>query len=151
MKAETFGGEVETDEVSGAKLDKLVAETRIEFIDLNGDGKLEILAQGNGLGPCGGTGNCSWWIFEQTPAGLKMLLETTWGFEVIAVRPWKTNGYSDIVLGSHVSATERELELFKFDGTVYRKDSCYYRSYVGAHGEFLKIPWVARTGCGKEK
>jgi len=138
------------DDESPEDLNKLVARTRIELLDLNGDGNPEILAQANGIPACGATGNCSWLIFEQSPVGLKLLLETTWGFEVIAVRPWKTNSYRDIVLGAHVSATERELDLFKYDGAMYRRDSCYWRRYTGDHGEDVKIPWVARTDCGKD-
>jgi hypothetical protein len=135
------------DDESPEDLKKLVADTRIELIDLNGDGKPEIIAQANGLGPCGATGNCSWLVFEETPSGLKLLLETTWGYELITVRSWSTNGFRDIVLAAHVSAAERTLDLFKFDGSKYRTDSCYFHSYIGDNGEFLKTPWVSRTRC----
>jgi hypothetical protein len=80
----------------------LAGETRGELVDLNGDGKPEIIAQANGLGPCGGTGNCIFWIFERTADGLRPLLntndQTRVTFEKILIRPWSTNGYKDIVL-----------------------------------------------------
>jgi len=38
------------------------SETRIEFVDLNGDGRPEVTAQANGFGPCGDTGNCALWV-----------------------------------------------------------------------------------------
>src|SRR5579862_4331975 len=36
--------------ISDKQVQKLAAQTRIELDDLNGDGKAEIIAQGNGLG-----------------------------------------------------------------------------------------------------
>jgi hypothetical protein len=131
----------------------LTGETRVEFVDLNGDGKPEIIAQANGLGPCGGTGNCIFWIFERTADGLKPLLDTTARtqvtFEKILIRPWSTNGYRDIVLGSHSNANSRNLVWFQFTRGVYRIHACYYSTWTGDDGQPLNTPAVWLEKCSK--
>ncbi len=129
----------------------LAEETRVELVDLNGDGKPEIIAQANGLGPCGGTGNCIFWIFEQTADGLKLLLDTNdrseVTFEKILIRPWSTNGFRDIVLGSHSNATNRNLVWFQFAHGAYRIHACYYLTWIGERGHALNTPEIWQEKC----
>ena len=134
-------------------LRKLARDTRIELVDLNGDGKFEILAQGNGWGPCGAVGNCSFWLFEQTRNGVRCLFNSSAegdSFHKVVVRPWSTNGYRDIVLGTHDGASERDLVWLKFDGAGYRRVLCYHLSWIGDHLEQLKSPEISLVGCAKE-
>ena len=132
---------------------ELAEETRVELVDLNGDGKPEIVAQANGLGPCGGTGNCIFWIFERTADGLKLLLDTDDRsqviFEKILIRPWSTNGYRDIVLGSHSNATSRSLVWFQFMRGAYRIHACYYSTWIGDDGQALNKPAIWQEQCSK--
>jgi len=131
----------------------LAEETRIELVDLNGDGKPEIIAQANGLGPCGGTGNCIFWVFERTADGLKLLLNTNdrsqLTFENILIRPWSTNGYRDIVLGSHSNASSRNLVWFQFTRGAYRIHGCYYSTWIGEDGRPLNTPAVWSEKCSE--
>jgi hypothetical protein len=119
------------EDISNRKMLKLAGDTRIESVNLDGDGATEIIAQGNGLGPCGATGNCVLMVLQSTPAGWKVLLDTRagkdgHGVEKIRLMDTVTNGFHDIVLASHVSATERDLEVFRFSAGKYRRSACYY-------------------------
>jgi len=131
---------------------KLAAQTRIELADLNGDSKKEIIAQGNGLGPCGGTGNCIVLVMRTTQKGFELLLDSRageygGGFEKIRVLETATSGFRDIVLASHVSASDRTLEVFRFTGGKYRRSACYYSTLMPAgYPEGLKQPEISR-GC----
>jgi hypothetical protein len=130
---------------------KLAPETRIEFVDLNGDGRPEVIAQANGLGPCGGTGNCIFWVFQLMPSGTRVLLDSTLEggitFELVTVRPWMTNGFNDIVLASHSSATARNIVWFRYTNGSYRPSRCYYLSWIGDHGESLNNPDISNSPC----
>jgi hypothetical protein len=130
---------------------RLASETRVEFVDLDGDGLPEVIAQADGLGPCGGTGNCVFWIFKLTPSGTKVLLDSTLTggtrFELVTVRPWTTNGYRDIVLASHSSATARNITWFRFADGKYRPSACYYLSWIGDAGRPIKSPDISSESC----
>jgi hypothetical protein len=134
------------------KLVELAANTRIERMDLNGDGNPEVLAQANGLGPCGGTGNCIFWIFAMSSGGVKVLLDTfdsEAGFEVIAIRPWSTNGFKDLVVGAHQSAGSRGLVWYKYAGGAYRRWRCYNLTGQGESGMPVKGSAIAQADCAE--
>jgi hypothetical protein len=133
-------------DLTKAQLHELVENTRIELVDLNGDGRPEYIAQANGLGPCGGTGNCLFWIFRSTPTGVKVLLVSS-RFEKIAIRSSTTGGYKDIVLGSHVSASERNLVWYKFRDGRYRKHACYYMRSMSSNMTLLSSPDIDQVPC----
>ncbi|MGE5112769.1 MAG: hypothetical protein ACM3JB_18035 [Acidobacteriaceae bacterium] len=132
------------------ELRQIAGDTRIQFLDLNGDGKKEIIAQGNGVGACGATGNCIVLVLQSTPKGWKVLLDSfrlgdsSSGFEKIRVMDTSTSSYRDIVLASHVSASERTLEVFRFSNGRYRRSDCYYYRV----NESLKNPEISH-GCGE--
>jgi hypothetical protein len=144
------------DGVPDAEMRKLAAATRIELVDLSGDGKNEIIAQGNGLGPCGGTGNCIVLVLRNTPTGIQLLLDSRagefgGGFEKIRILDTATNGFRDIVLASHISASDRTIEVFRFTDGQYRRSACYYSTTQPARfPEGLKQPSISR-GCPGEK
>ena len=142
-----------SEEMTEQQLQSLAEDTRVEMVDLNGDGKPEIIAQANGLGPCGGTGNCIFWIFERTASGLKLLLNTNDRSQVtlekILIRPWSTNGYRDFVLSSHSNATSRNLVWFQFADDAYRIHGCYFSTSIGERGEALNMPVIWREKCSK--
>jgi hypothetical protein len=132
------------------KLHDLAADTRIELIDLNGDGMPEVIAQAQGLGPCGGTGNCIFWIFQMRPTGIVLLLDTFQseaGFRAIAVRPWSTDGFRDIVLGSHGSATTRNIVWYRYSMDRYRSWKCYSLDREGDKGTSLHDPVISEQSC----
>lgn len=145
------GLDVVLGKLSQTQLRQLAADTRVELVDLNGDGVPEVIAQATGMGPCGGSGNCIVWIFQWTQNGVRVLLdslENEAGFEVITVRPWSTNGFKDIVLGSHSTSTMRNLVWYRYaaDG-IYRSWKCYFESRLGDNGKTLNNPALSLESC----
>lgn len=135
--------------ITERQLQRLAADTRIKFVDLSGKGSREVIAQANGLGPCGGTGNCIIWVFQLAPDGVKLLLDSAekeGAFEVLIVRPWFTNGYRDIVLGTHDSASDRSIVWYKFSNGGYRRSSCYNSTWM-AYGQPLNSPNISWRNC----
>ncbi len=132
------------------KLHDLAAGTRIELVDLNGDGTPEVVAQANGLGPCGGTGNCIFWIFQMRPTGIILLLDTFQseaGFQVIAIRSWSTDGFRDIVLGSQNSATARNIVWYRYSMGRYHSWKCYSVDREADKGASLHNPAISEESC----
>jgi hypothetical protein len=144
------------EDMTDEELAKLAGDTRIDYFDLNGDGTNETIAQGNGLGACGGTGNCILMVFLRTPQGLKLILDSRagkWGggVEKIRVLDTSTNGFRDVVLASHISASDRTLALYRYSDGGYRPVECYYAT-MQPHGvpEGLQYPDISR-GCPGDK
>ena len=137
-------------DMSNLQLRDLAASTRVELVDLNGDGRPEVIAQANGLGPCGETGNCIFWIFQLNSGGVKLLLDSfdsEAGFDVITVRPWSTNGFRDLVLGAHINASDRDLVWYKYAKGRYGRWKCYYSSSQTEKSEPLKSSVIRPFNC----
>jgi hypothetical protein len=122
------------------------ADTRIELVDLDKDGKLEVIAQSWADETCGATGNCLFWIFKKTDRGYKTILNG--GAQVFTVEETSTNGFRDITLGLHDSATRSELHPYRFGDGRYRKRGCFDANWVKEiGGPTLKKPII--TPCSK--
>ncbi len=142
--------------ISDNEIRKLAGDTRIEFVDLDGDGTDEIIAQGNGLGACGGTGNCIVLVLKSTPVGWETLLDSRagkfgGGFEKIRVMDTVTDGFRDVVLGSHVSAGDRTLEVFRYAGGRYTRSECYYATMTPNGFDEGREFYDISRGCPGEK
>jgi len=117
------------------ELAQLASNTRMKLVDLNSDGIPDVLAQPSDykLG-CGATGNCALWVFEKTSAGYKLILDTRdrdgiGGIELLTVAETRTEGFRDLVLASHISASEKSLEVYRFKNGSYRKSDCYLANW----------------------
>ncbi len=116
---------------SEEQLQKAALDTRIKLIDLNDDGIPEVVAQG--MAGCSPTGNCSFWIFQRSPKGYRLLLEGE--AQSFTIQPTSTEGFRDIVLSMHGSATDSGLtEYWYMDGT-YRDVGCYDASWIVFEGD----------------
>jgi hypothetical protein len=139
------------DKLSAKEFQELIWQTRIELVDLNGDGVPEILAQGySSRMNCGATGNCEFFVFEKTLLGIELLLDTYKGdgsgVELYTVEETSTHGFKDLVLTEHESAFESTLFVYKFDGKRYKKSTCYSArwDYQGKRGfEMRKNPVIS--------
>ncbi len=122
--------------------------TRIRLVDLNGDGVSNVIAQGSGGLSCSPTGNCDFWVFSRVGETYKVILERG-AIENFTVQPTLTNGFHDLVLGMHGSATEQELFVYRFTNGRYRRVACYdanWERLVGDKLQHLKEPAI--TPCG---
>ena len=129
------------------KLLKLVADVRVKIVDLNGDGVPEVIAQASDNESCSPTGNCTIWVFMRSGNGYRLIL-TRIAVQTFAIRPTRTNGFKDLVLGQHGSAFERGLFLYQFVDGRYRKQACYNASWerlVGGEWQELEEPVI--TPC----
>lgn len=126
------------------QLRRAALDTRIKMVDLNHAGILEVLAQST-VG-CGATGNCEFWIFQKSRDGYRLLLAGE--AQTFTIQKSRTNGFSDIVLGMHGSATETGLTVYRYEGGVYQEVGCYLASWTILEGEEvrqLKEPLI--TAC----
>jgi hypothetical protein len=135
---------------SKAQLRAIASRTRVKLIDLNGNGKPEVIAQAVGLeSGCSPTGNCPIWVFMKSGNQYKSILGRD-AIQTFTIQPTSTNGLRDIVLGMHGSATEQELHLYRFEGQQYRETACYEANWsrlVGDDVQELKEPEI--DPCGR--
>jgi hypothetical protein len=131
---------------SEADLKKAALDTRVKSIDLSGDGVPDVVAQS--VVDCGATGNCSLWIFKKNSASYGLLLK---GFgQTFTIQLTKTNGYFDVVIGSHSSAKEQGLLEYRYRNGRYRQTACYVAGWEILEGENvrrLKEPRIEAYPC----
>jgi hypothetical protein len=126
------------------------AQTHVGLVDLNGDGVPEIICQPSGNHICSPTGNCPFWVFQKTGTKYRLILEKG-AVQGFAIRPTRTNGYSDFVLGMHGSATSQGLFVYQFRDGRYRRTGCYDAdwTYLGKDGEYHDLEEPRITPCKK--
>jgi len=116
-----YGPEIQSE----SQLRKAVLDTRIELVDLNGDGIPEVVAQA--MTDCSPTGNCDVWIFQKARKGYRLLLE---GFgQTITIQKMRSSRFAAIVISMHGSATESELREYRYADGRYRETGCYGASW----------------------
>jgi hypothetical protein len=103
-----------------------------QLVDLNGDGKKELVVRGKNGFLCGVTGNCSTWIYEKVGNKYKKLLDT--GGEILKVKKGSANGYKNIFVSVHDSCCSSYLYTYKFNGKKYKEVNCLFEDY-GITGE----------------
>lgn len=133
---------------SESQLEEAALDTRVKMIDLNGDGTPEVIAQG--MSGCGATGNCSFWVFRKTGKHYELILN---GYgQTFTIQKESTNGFKDIVVASHSSATDSGLTLFRCKDGSYHEAGCYEANWapLGEDGRVheLKEPRVTPVPCG---
>jgi hypothetical protein len=135
------------DTASEKRLLDAVIETRVKLVDLNGDGISEVIAQASDDESCSPTGNCMFWVFARSGNGYKPILERI-ATQTFAIRHTRTNGFNDLILGQHGSATASGLFLYRFANGSYREGPCYSANWerlVGDEVQELKDPVI--TPC----
>jgi hypothetical protein len=132
---------------SDKELREIAEKTNVAFVDFDGHGRNEIVAQGSGEDACSPTGNCPFWILRHGRDGYRVILDAD-STQTFTIQSSRTNGFSDIVLGMHGSATDSTLTIYKFDGSKYRDAGCYEANWgivdKGGTWHDLKEPRVTR-------
>jgi hypothetical protein len=132
---------------SNKQLSEAVADTRVKPVNLSDDGIPEFVAQASGGKFCSPTGNCTIWVFQLSGNGYKLILKRA-AVQTFAIRSTRTNGFNDLVLGQHGSASEQTLYLYRFIDGRYSKDACYealWEQLVGDEWQELNEPAI--TPC----
>jgi hypothetical protein len=128
---------------------KTAAQTLVEFVDLNGDGVPEAICRPTGE-MCSPTGNCPFWVFEKVGARYRLILEKG-AAEGFTVRHARTNGYFDVELVMHGSASMSSFFVYRFHGRRYQRTACYDENftYFDEHGEVHELDEPRVTPCQK--
>jgi hypothetical protein len=102
----------------------------LKYVDLDRDGRAEILVRGGGTALCGAVGNCDFWVIKRERTGLRLLLHaddyidaTDMGKQVLKTR---TNGHADLLLKGHFSASETSYSTYKYNRRRYVESRCRY-------------------------
>jgi len=131
------------------RLAQVAPETRIKYVDLDGDGKPEVVAQAGGDGSgCSQTGNCPFWILHRQGESYEILLAGE--AQTFTIQRTRTKRYLDIVLSRHGSAFESEARTYTFDGEFYREGSCFDLEWsaLGSGDKMHKLKNPRISPCG---
>ena len=105
----------------------------IKPVDLNADGAKELLVRGK-YDLCGATGNCNFWIFAKRGERYRKLLSSSDYFEGRELGDQivrsKTNGYRDISVKGHITASDTSYQNYRFTGHNYVASRCVVESYL---------------------
>ena len=93
------------------------------YFDLDRDGRSEILVRASCTPFCGATGNCSFWIFKKVGQSYKEILETGDYVDIVdmgdQILRTKTNGFNDILVKSHLNASDTAYSTYRHNGRKY--------------------------------
>ena len=128
---------------------RAVLNAKIRMVHLNQgeEGRPEAVAQIQDF--CSPVGNCSLWFFQRTPQGYKLLLDAIGpGF---TIKKTTTNGFRDLVVAMHGSATEEGLKVYRYAHGRYWRVACYDSNSQVLEGDTvreLKEPRITPIRCG---
>jgi hypothetical protein len=123
------------------------AQTRINAVHLRANGVTDFLAQ-SGMELCSPTGNCQSWVFRHDDDEYSVILDRG-ATQAFTIQPTMTNGFHDLVLSQHGSATEQGLTLYRFNGSKYHAAACYEADWEipGKDGQPIELREPHITPC----
>ena len=129
------------------ELEDTALDTPVKLIDLNGDGALEVIAQGTlEDGGCSPTGNCRFWVFQKSGVEYKPLISLE-AIQSFTVQGSRLNGFNDVVVKTFVSSAESTLKLLRYNDGRYHEVGCYKADWSAGDGRHvLKEPRLAPCG-----
>ena len=96
----------------------------------------------------GGGGNCPLSFLRRTPHGYKLLLDAIGqGF---TVQQTTTNGFNDLVVNMHSSATDQWLKVYRYARGRYWRSACYDADWAPLENGIvhqLKEPRITPSSC----
>lgn len=118
---------------------------RVGRVDLTSRGESALIVQGEGVCMCGAVGNCPFWLLSEGPNS-KLLLKAI-GIQSFAVQRSRASTRFDLVLGSHDSAMETDIQRFRFDGAKYQRIGCATIEWDDESGNRLDPPRIISRPC----
>jgi len=122
------------------RIREIASTTRLRFVDLD-DGKPVIFATSLGIeGGCDALNNCPLWIFRQDGDGYVSMLDS-FGASY-TVQPDKNDGFADLVIARHTSASETTLTLYRYSDGRYQDAGCYKAVFLPPKDGEIQDPEV---------
>lgn len=122
-----------------------------KVVDLNGDGRAEIIVHQKAN--CPASGNCMFWIFQKGKENDYQAILNADMIQSFALKQTKTNGYADIKLQTQNNATSHYFQLFKFGGEKYAAQKCWWEDYTyqdkKGNSHDLRKPRIHFEKCGE--
>jgi hypothetical protein len=118
---------------SEQQLKDTILDTRVELVDLNGDGTPEVIAQGTFKKGCSPTGNCPFGVFQKSEREYRLLVSLI-GIQTFQIQRSRSDRFRDIVVESHGSATESTLRLLQYSRGNYHKGGLLRGELVSVGG-----------------
>jgi hypothetical protein len=135
---------------SDDRIREVASTTRVRFVDPGGEGKPLVFATSLGLeGGCDALVNCPFWIFRHSEDGYVSLLDTV--ATSYTIQPTSTNGFSDLVISRHTSASESQLTLYNYAEGKYVAAGCYTATWTAAKDKDSDTPDPAISPCKEEE
>jgi len=135
---------------SDDRIREVASTTRVRFVDPGGEGKPLVFATSLGLeGGCDALVNCPFWIFRHTEDGYISLLDTA--ATSYTIQPTSTNGYSDIVIARHISASESQLTPYNYADGKYVGAGCYTAIWPAAKDGETSDPEISPCKAEEKK
>lgn len=127
------------------QINKTIQSFRVERLSLASTPALAVQPTGDIL--CGATGNCAFWIIDLHHQRVVLRADAVQQF---GVEQHSTNGFPDVITGTHESATESELIRWQFAGQTYHPTACVTREYADSDGNLLPRPKITSHPCTPE-
>lgn len=121
----------------------------LKLVHLASSRRTQVIVQGTGECQCSPTGNCTFWVYEKSAVGYKLLLKRG-AVQTFSIEDSQSNGYRDIVTGTHGSAFETGLSVFKFNGKQYQRAECWtmlFPNPVADTDEGEVVPKIEKRDC----
>jgi hypothetical protein len=135
---------------SDDRIREVASTTRVRFVDLGAEGKPLVFATSLGLeGGCDALANCPFWIFRHGEDGYVSLLDTL--AASYTIQPTSTNGFSDLVILRHISASEGRLTLYNYADGKYVDAGCYTAIWPAAKDGETPDPEISPCKAEEEK
>ena len=115
-------------------------------VDLDGDGKPELVVQSSRDEPLCPTPNCPAWVYRIDGDRYIRLLSDVAGYiDGVTVLTTSTKGMLDLRIQQHASASQRDVVTYRFDGQSYKPGDCTTDTYDVTAKGLEKVKTTART------
>ena len=99
------------------------------------------------LSGCSPTGNCSIWVLRPVKKQYRVVLEAIG--QIFTIMSARANGFRNIKIRMHGSATMSEVKTYKFNGTRYVRTGCYNEIFkeLDKEGKLQKLDNPRTAPC----
>jgi len=96
---------------------------------------------------CGATGNCWFWIFHQDGKNLRKIFDSG-SFESLVITSESHEGFRDIALIAHESASEQSITFYQFRKGKYHEVKCFEANWMNpSNWSLMKQPAIREIDC----